>query len=153
MKCRNEWQCFTQPLRYQAPFRVYWHMPLSKWMASRVFVAGNGRSSFLSMAKEELTLARIFILEGLVPAAMSLANWKLLPDNPETASFLNKHEKEFIINRLALETGSGRGRVTNQDKIKSHHIFAAFKEYKIWCAWVMFWANTIGVYGYGPLHR
>jgi hypothetical protein len=89
-----------------------------------------------------------FILEGLVPVVMSLFIWKLLPDNPETASFLTKHEKEYIINRLALETGSGRGRVTNSDKIRLHHVLAALKEYKIWGAWVMFWANTIGVYGY-----
>jgi hypothetical protein len=73
--------------------------------------------------------------------------WKILPDNPETARFLNKQEKEYIINRLALETGSGHGRVTNNDNIKMHHIWAAFKEYKIYMAVVMFWANTIGVYG------
>ena len=88
---------------------------------------------------------RIFILEGLVPIAFSLVVWKLLPDSPETAKFLTKKEKEFIINRLALDTGSGRGRVTNSDKIGMHHVIAALKEYKIWGAWVMFWANTIGV--------
>jgi hypothetical protein len=38
--------------------------------------------------------------------------------------------------------------VTNSDKIKPHHVWAALKEYKIWGAWVMFWANTIGVYGF-----
>jgi hypothetical protein len=79
--------------------------------------------------------------------ALSFVIWKILPDNPETARFLNKQEKEYIINRLALETGSGHGRVTNNDKIKMHHIWAAFKEYKIYTAVVMFWANTIGVYG------
>lgn len=98
-------------------------------------------------SSKPLTVSRIFILEGLVPVALSLIIWKLLPDSPETASFLDKHEKEYIINRLALETGSGRGRVTNSDKIKPHHVWAALKEYKIWGAWVMFWANTIGVYG------
>lgn len=82
-----------------------------------------------------------------MPIFLSLFIWKLLPDSPETARFLTKHEKEFIINRLALETGSGHGRVTNADKIQLHHILAAFKEWKIWGAWVMFWGNTIGVYG------
>lgn len=88
-----------------------------------------------------------FILEGLIPVALSFVIWKILPNSPETAGFLDKQEKEYIINRLALETGSGHGRVTNNDRIKMHHIWAAFKEYKIWCSWVMFWANTIGVYG------
>jgi hypothetical protein len=67
---------------------------------------------------------RIFILEGLVPVAISFVIWKLLPDSPETARFLTKDEKEFIINRLAVETGSGQGRVTNADKIKPLHVFA-----------------------------
>jgi cyanate permease len=91
---------------------------------------------------------RIFLLEGLVPVALSLIIWKLLPDSPETASFLDNHEKEFIINRLAMETGSGHGRVTNADKISMKHIIAAFKEPRIYGGWVMFWANTIGTYGF-----
>jgi MFS family permease len=94
----------------------------------------------------------IFILEGLVPIFCSFFIWWLLPDSPETARFLKKHEKEFLINRLALETGSGTGRVTNADKIKWKHVKAALSEWKIWASVVMFWGNTIGVYGYaqGP---
>jgi hypothetical protein len=94
-----------------------------------------------------LTVCRIFIIEGLVPVAVSLVIWKLLPDSPETAPFLTKEEKEFIINRLALETGSGHGRVTNSDKIKFHHVKAAFQDWRIWAGIVVFWGNTIGVYG------
>ena len=85
--------------------------------------------------------------EGLLPVACSFAIWFILPDSPEKARFLTKHEKEFIINRLALETGSGKGRVTNADHIGVKHVIAAFKEWKIWCGVVCFWANTIGVYG------
>lgn len=73
--------------------------------------------------------------------------WKVLPDSPETAHFLTKEEKEFIINRLALETGTGHGRVTNADKINKRLIFAAFKDWKVWLAIVVFWGNTVGVYG------
>ena len=89
----------------------------------------------------------IFILEGLVPVSVSFVLYFILPDSPETAKFLTKHEKEFLVNRLALETGSGHGRVTNSDRIQLHHVIAAFKEWKIWCAVVCFWANTIGTYG------
>ena len=94
------------------------------------------------------------MLEGLVPVALSLVIWRLLPDSPETARFLTKHEKEYIVNRLALETGSGHGRVTNADKMDRSYIWAAFKEWKIYCMAVIFWANTIGVYGYSllPFH-
>ncbi|KAF2098495.1 MFS general substrate transporter [Rhizodiscina lignyota] len=90
----------------------------------------------------------IFILEGLVPVALSFVVWRLLPDSPETARFLEKEEKEFIINRLALETGSGRGRVTNADKLKLHHVSDAFKEWKIWAMVIVFWGNTISIYGF-----
>ncbi|OAL73143.1 hypothetical protein A7D00_2916 [Trichophyton violaceum] len=90
----------------------------------------------------------IFILEGFLPVAFSIVIWFILPDSPERAKFLTKEEKEFIINRLSLETGSGQGRVTNNDKITPRHVLAAFKEWKIYCAILMFWANTIGVYGF-----
>jgi MFS family permease len=89
----------------------------------------------------------IFILEGLVPCFCALWMWKLLPDSPETANFLEKHEKEFIINRIAAETGSGQGRVTNADKIRPHHIIDAFKDLKIWALIVVYWGNAVGVYG------
>jgi MFS family permease len=74
----------------------------------------------------------IFILEGLVPISVSFVLYFILPDSPETARFLTPHEKEFLINRLALETGSGKGRVTNTDRITFSHIKAAFGEWKIW---------------------
>lgn len=74
----------------------------------------------------------IFILEGLVPVAVSFVLYFILPDSPETARFLTNDEKEFLINRLALETGSGKGRVTNTDRITFAHIKAAFSEWKIW---------------------
>lgn len=90
----------------------------------------------------------IFILEGIVPVLLAFVVWRILPDNPETASFLTTDEKEFIINRLALETGSGSGRVTNADRIRMHHILAGFQDWRIWCGVVCFWANTIGVYGF-----
>ena len=93
-------------------------------------------------------MQQIFILEGLIPVAISLVVWKILPDSPETASFLTAREKEYIINRLALDTGSGSGKVTNNDKITMRHILDAFKQYQIYGAVVMFWANTIGVYGF-----
>ncbi|KJF60734.1 uncharacterized protein CIMG_08681 [Coccidioides immitis RS] len=90
----------------------------------------------------------IFIIEGLLPVVLAAVVWKILPDSPEQARFLTKAEREFIVNRLALETGSGHGKVTNSDKIQLHHIVAAFKEWKIWGAIILFWANTIGVYGF-----
>ena len=89
----------------------------------------------------------IFILEGLIPVALSLFVWKILPDSPETATFLTQKERDFLVDRLALETGSGHGRVTNKDKISKKFIIAGFKDWKIWAGVVVFWGNTVGVYG------
>jgi len=90
----------------------------------------------------------IFLIEGLIPVALSLIIWKILPDNPETASFLSPRERVWLVNRLALDTGSGHGQVTNQDKIKWFHIKNAFKDWKIYAGIVVFWGNTVGVYGF-----
>jgi MFS family permease len=76
----------------------------------------------------------IFILEGLAPIAVSFSLYFLLPDKPETARFLTKSEREFVVNRIALYTGSGHGRTTNADKIGLSYIKAAFSEWKIWAA-------------------
>jgi hypothetical protein len=97
-----------------------------------------------------LLLSRVLTnhCRGIVPCLLSFVVWKVLPDNPETAKFLSNEEKEFIINRLALETGSGHGRVTNADRIRIHHVLAGFQDWRIWAGVVCFWANTIGVYGF-----
>lgn len=90
----------------------------------------------------------IFLIEGLIPVGLALVIWKILPDSPETASFLTRREREWIVNRLALDTGSGHGQVTNQDKIRMFHIKNAFKDWKIYAGIVIFWGNTVGVYGF-----
>lgn len=89
----------------------------------------------------------IFILEGLVPVAVSFILWKILPDSPETATFLDARERKFVVDRIAEETGSGEGRVTNNDKLRFHHVVSAFKEWKIWAKVFVYWGNSVGVYG------
>lgn len=89
----------------------------------------------------------IFILEGLVPVAISFVLWAVLPDSPETCRFLDKREREFIINRIAIETGSGKGHVSNNDKIKWHHIKAGLLEWKLWAFVFVYWGNSVGTYG------
>jgi hypothetical protein len=90
----------------------------------------------------------IFILEGLFPVIMSFTLYFLLPDKPESAKFLTKEEREFVINRIALGTGSGHGRVTNADKIGWKHIKVAFSDWKVWAAIIPFWGCSIGTYGF-----
>ncbi|KAH7383871.1 major facilitator superfamily domain-containing protein [Pyrenochaeta sp. MPI-SDFR-AT-0127] len=90
----------------------------------------------------------IFLIEGLIPIALSLIIWKILPDSPETAKFLTQAERDLLVRRLANDSGSGQGRATNNDKITKQHIFAGLSDWKIWAATVIFWGNTVGVYGF-----
>ncbi|KAF2742359.1 MFS general substrate transporter [Sporormia fimetaria CBS 119925] len=90
----------------------------------------------------------IFLIEGLIPVALALVIWTILPDSPETARFLTQEERDFLVKRLAEETGSGHGKVTNQDKITMGHIKAGLSDWKVWAAVVIFWGNTCGVYGF-----
>lgn len=89
----------------------------------------------------------IFLIEGLIPVGLALVIWKILPDSPETAKFLTQRERDFLVRRLAEETGSGHGQVTNQDKMSKKFVMAGLSDWKIWAAVVIFWGNTVGVYG------
>ena len=90
----------------------------------------------------------IFLLEGLIPVALSLVIWKVLPNDPETASFLTQPERDLLVRRLQDDSGSGQGKATNNDKMGKQHIIAGLSDWKIWAGVVIFWGNTVGVYGY-----
>lgn len=87
----------------------------------------------------------IFLIEGLVTVALSLVIWKILPDSPETASFLTQAERNFLVQRLASDPGSGSATTTNNDKMGMKYIVAGLSDWKIWAAVVIFWGNTVGV--------
>ncbi|KAJ9632925.1 hypothetical protein H2204_007493 [Knufia peltigerae] len=90
----------------------------------------------------------IFILEGLAPIAVSFTLYFLLPDKPETAKFLTIREREFVVNRIALNTGSGAGRVTNADRINWTSFKAGFRDWRVWLSVIPFWGCSIGTYGF-----
>lgn len=90
----------------------------------------------------------IFLIEGLIPVALALVIWKILPDSPETATFLTQQERDLLLHRLANDSSTGGGRTTNQDKMGKKYIIAGLSDWKIWAAVVIFWGNTVGVYGY-----
>jgi hypothetical protein len=90
----------------------------------------------------------IFIIEGLIPVGLSLFMWRILPDSPETARFLSQSERDLLVRRLANDTSSGAGKTKNDDKITTKHIMAGLSDWKIWAATVIFWGNTVGVYGF-----
>ncbi|KAG9185414.1 MFS general substrate transporter [Alternaria panax] len=90
----------------------------------------------------------IFLIEGLIPVALALIIWKILPDSPETARFLTQQERDLLVSRLSNDLGSGQGQVTNSDKITKEQILTGLSDWKIYAATVVFWGNTVGVYGF-----
>ena len=90
----------------------------------------------------------IFILEGLAPVVVSYFLYFLLPDKPETAKFLTKKERAFVVSRMALQTGSGVRHVTNSHKITWQYIGAGLADWKVWGAIIPFWACSIGTYAF-----
>lgn len=90
----------------------------------------------------------IFILEGLAPILVSFTLYFLLPDNPETAKFLTREEREFVAFRLAYQPGSTQVRVANTDKMTWNYIKAGFSDWKVWAAIIPFMTCSIGVYGF-----
>lgn len=90
----------------------------------------------------------IFIIEGLLPIVCSLFAVLFVPDSPETCKFLTKSERDFIVHRLQIETGSGRGRVTNNEKLKAHHVWSAMKGWRTWATMVVFWGCSVSNYAF-----
>lgn len=90
----------------------------------------------------------IFIIEGMMPVILSVVVYFYLPDSPATAKFLTQAERDFIVNRLAYETGSGAGKVSHDEKIQMRHVKDAFADWKNWAAMVIYCGVSVGVYGF-----
>ncbi|RFU27598.1 hypothetical protein B7463_g8722, partial [Scytalidium lignicola] len=90
----------------------------------------------------------IYLLEGIITVISAVVILFTLPDSPQHSRFLTEREKKFCISRLQIETGSGQGRVTNEDRISVKYVMAALKEWKIWMGVVAVWGNSVTVYGF-----
>ncbi len=83
----------------------------------------------------------IFILEGIVTVAIGCTLPWTLPDSPATASFLTKHEKDFIARRLIQDSGTASGKVHTVEGFKWKYLKAALAEWKIYLAVIIYYGN------------
>ncbi|CRL18586.1 Sucrose/H+ symporter, plant [Penicillium camemberti] len=90
----------------------------------------------------------IFVLEGIVTVLTGLGCYWALPDSPQTASFLSCNERDIITQRLEQDTGTSSGRVGTNENFEWVYLTSALSEWKIYLAVVIFWSNTICVYGF-----
>jgi MFS family permease len=81
----------------------------------------------------------IFIIEGIATVVVGTTCFFLLPDSSETATFLKPEERKFLCQRLRHDAGTKSGKVDLQDKFHWPTIVAAFTDWKIWLAVIIYW--------------
>lgn len=86
----------------------------------------------------------IMILEGIPTFILGILTWWILPDNPETAYFLNDQERAFAAARLKRQTGYTK-------KAAEFHwadVMKCFKDWKVWLfCFAQFGSDTM-LYGF-----
>ncbi|KAI1658366.1 putative pantothenate transporter [Daldinia decipiens] len=90
----------------------------------------------------------LFLVEAIATIIMGVGVWFLLPDFPETASWLTDKEKAFIQARLP----SNSPRATEQD-FKLSEIVSSLRDKRLWLftfIWAFFTVGTSGVRFYQP---
>lgn len=69
----------------------------------------------------------IFIIEGLATAVLAIASFRVVPDWPEGAKFLNAHEREMLVRRLAEDAAEAK--MNKWSKGTSRRVFG---DVKVW---------------------
>ncbi|KAH8195450.1 hypothetical protein TruAng_010375 [Truncatella angustata] len=86
----------------------------------------------------------IMIIEGLPAFILGILTWFLLPNDPESAYFLNDNEKKLMIARARR----GYGDTESAQQFSKKDMMKAFKDWKVWA----FCAGQFGMdtmlYGY-----
>ncbi|WPH04635.1 retrograde regulation protein 2 [Acrodontium crateriforme] len=90
----------------------------------------------------------IFILEGILTVSVGVTLIWILADSPETARFLQPYEKTFIIRRLVQDSGTTAGRVNTNEGFQWRYFKDAFFEWKIWLSIIIYWGNSVCLYGF-----
>jgi hypothetical protein len=82
------------------------------------------------------------VLEGLVTILGGIVTPFILPDSIDKANFLTAQEKALIKLRLQQDSGTASGTVEVDEKFQWRFLRAAFLDWKIWFAILIFWGNT-----------
>lgn len=86
----------------------------------------------------------IFILEGILTVCVGVTIPWLLPDSPDTASFLSTQEKEFVAERLRVDVRISVDHdndVEKEQKFEWRYLKAAISDWKIYLGVIIYWGN------------
>lgn len=90
----------------------------------------------------------IFILEGLLTVLVAIVAFFTIYDFPETAKFLSKEEKEWVIHRLKYQGSQESGKfVAEEEGFKWRYVSDAFTDWQIYAALWMYWGIVCPLYG------
>ncbi|KAI1433164.1 major facilitator superfamily domain-containing protein [Xylaria sp. CBS 124048] len=90
----------------------------------------------------------LFLVEAIGTILIGIATWFLLPDFPETASWLTEKERDFI--QARLPENAPRAAELN---FNAREIWASLKDTRLWLftlVWALFTVGTSGVRFYQP---
>ncbi|KAI3332149.1 pantothenate transporter [Xylariaceae sp. AK1471] len=90
----------------------------------------------------------LFLVEAIATIVVGVAIWFLLPDFPETASWLTAKEKAFVQARLPENAPRA-----SEENFKLKEIWVALKDKRLWLftfIWAFFTVGTSGVRFYQP---
>ncbi|ETI19408.1 hypothetical protein G647_09241 [Cladophialophora carrionii CBS 160.54] len=83
----------------------------------------------------------IFILEGLLTIVVSAGSYFFIHNYPDTAKFLNEDEREYIQNRLRLDSDA-----TQHEKLDWANVKKAFTDVKCWLYALGFHSLSLPLY-------
>jgi hypothetical protein len=76
-----------------------------------------------------LIMYRIFIIEGCLTIAVSIASYFFIVPFPEDSAFLSADDKALLLARLKADSGGGA-----HDKLQIKQVFTYLRDWKIWAA-------------------
>lgn len=85
----------------------------------------------------------VFILEGILACVLSVFAFFVVADFPETAKWLDNHERKFTIGRLAADEGKSK----IEDSITWQGVLGTFKDWKMIPGALMYFGPTVSAYG------
>ncbi|GLA24520.1 hypothetical protein AnigIFM63326_000568 [Aspergillus niger] len=76
----------------------------------------------------------IFIIEGLATVVVAVMSYFLLYDYPDTASFLTRDERAWILRRLSLQFSNNGNVVPEAGDFKWKYVWDAAKDWQVYMA-------------------
>lgn len=134
-RCRRESAFSTAPPHLLALSRGSWPSPYRRWTVWEAWQVGDGSVNSLSPAlfTHRLSLGiQIFILEGMITVLTGFAVFWLLPNSPESSTWLTPREQYFIRFRLEQDAGTKEGRVNTNEKFELKYLIRALTDWKLW---------------------